>query len=192
MPLVRVLGVMFCCFWSTTFVAITSIWSAVSTGPSGYGSFLASRFIAGLFCATVQVFTGGVIANIFFVHQRGKAYAIYSALYMIAQVGRPTFSGYIVNFVEWPVCFWWTVGANALAAVLIFVFGEDTAWDREEQRPLARKDIPQSWFGRRAALFFFGTKVAPPNRKRNIIHSLKVTFAIGLSPVTILAAHFTP
>lgn len=186
-PLVHVFGVMSCCFWSCVFVAVTSIWSAVSTGPSGYGSFLASRFVAGLFCATVQVFTGGVIADLFFVHQRGKAYAIYSAVYMIAHVGSPTFSGYIVRYVDWPICFWWTVAANGFAAVLFFFFGEDTAWDRERQQPVARKGIPETWLKRRLALFFFGVKVAPPNRRQSIARSLKAVFAIGASPVTVLA-----
>ncbi|KAK4493594.1 hypothetical protein PRZ48_015261 [Zasmidium cellare] len=185
-PLVRCVGVMSCCFWSTLAVLVTSIWSAVSTGPSGYGSFLASRFVAGLFCATVQVFTGGIIANLFFVHQRGKAYAIYSSMYMIAQVGGPTFSGYIVQYVDWPICFWWTVAGNGLAAILFFIFGEDTAWDRN-QKPMNRKPLPEGWWARRRALFLFGTRVAPPHRRTNIARSLKATFAIGLSPVTILA-----
>ncbi|KAF7185563.1 Efflux pump radE [Pseudocercospora fuligena] len=188
-PLVRVFGIMSCCFWSTIIVALTSIWSALSTGPNGYSSFLASRFIAGLFSATVQVFTSGVIADLFFVHQRGKAFAIYSALYMIAQVGGPTFSGYIVEFVEWPVCFWWTVGANLLAAGLFLGLGEDTNWDRENQKPIAKEDASEgSWMGRRIALFFPGTKVtASTGRWSNIWNSLKATFFIGISPVTILA-----
>lgn len=186
-PLVRVFGAMSCCFWSCILVALTSIWSALSTGPNGYGSFLAARFIAGLFCATVQVFTGGVIANLFFVHQRGKAYAIYSCLYMIGQVGGPTFAGYIVQYTAWPICFWWTVGANLLAAMLFFLFAEDTNWDRENQRPVARSEIPQTWMRRRVALFFPGSKMAAPNRKESIARSLKAVFAIGLSPVTVLA-----
>lgn len=106
---------------------------------------------------------------------------------MIAQVGGPTFSGYIVQYVEWPVCFWWTVAANGLAAILIFIFGEDTAWDRENQQPVTDHRASSSWLGERMALFFFGTKVTPSNRKSNIARSLKAVFAIGVSPITILA-----
>jgi predicted MFS family arabinose efflux permease len=190
-PLVRVFGVMSCCFCSMIFVAVTSVWSAVSTGESDYGSFVASRFVAGIFCPVPQIFSSGVIAHIFFLHQRGKAFAVYSTIYMIAQVAGPTFSGYIVQFVDWPVVFWWTVGANGLAALLFFLFGEETAWDRESNQPVAKHEIPKTWIGRRVALFFFGTTVAPTGPLRSSAKSLQAVFAIGFSPVTVLCGIFS-
>ncbi|PVH78219.1 hypothetical protein DL98DRAFT_534080 [Cadophora sp. DSE1049] len=133
------------------------------------------------------VLAGIILGPVFLVPLRGKAFAIYSSIYLIGQVGSPKFSGFIVEFVDWLVCFWWTVGANFLAAILIFLFGEETGWDHENQRPLATADLPDSWFGRRIALFFPGTKVASPNWKENSLISLKATFLIGISPVTVLA-----
>lgn len=190
-PLVRVFGVMSCCFWSMVFLTITSIWSAVSTEATSYGSFVASRFVAGLFAPTPQIFLSGVIVQIFFLHQRGKIFAVYSTVYMIAQLAGPTFSGYIVEFVSWPVCFWWTVGANGLAAVLIFLFCDETAWDRSANRPLAHKELPDSWLGRRRALFLPGTRVTPANSVKSIPKSLKAVVAIGFSPVTVLCGIFS-
>jgi MFS family permease len=125
-------------------IAATSVWSALSDGPSDYDSFVASRGVAGLFAATPQIFISGVITNMFFLHQQGRAFGVYSTIYMIVSLADPSFSGYIVQYTEWPVCFWWTVGANALAAILIFVFGEDTLWDRERKSPVARKPMPET------------------------------------------------
>lgn len=172
-------------------MAVTSVWSAVSTSSGSYGSFVASRFVAGIFCPVPQIFASGVITHVFFLHQRGKAFAVYSTIYMIAQVAGPTFSGYIVEFVGWPVCFWWTVGANGLAALLFFLFGEETAWDRENNRPVAKQEIPNSWIARRIALFFFGTRVAPPGSAKGSLRSLTAVFGIGFSPVTVLCGIFS-
>jgi hypothetical protein len=186
-PLVRLFGVMSCCFWSMLIIAVTSVWSALSDGPSDYGSFVAFRGVAGLFAATPQIFISGVITNMFFLHQQGRAFGVYSTIYMIASLAGPSFSGYIVQYTEWPVCFWWTVGANTLAAILIFVFGEDTLWDRERQGPVARKPMPASWWARRIVLFFPGTRAVPSNTRRGIGRSFQAVFAIGFSPVTVLA-----
>lgn len=171
-PLVRVFGVMSCCFWSAIMITVTSIWSAVSTSPGDYGSFVASRFIAGLFCGTAQVFVSGVIANMYYQHDRGKAFGIYSTVYLTSCVAGPTFSGFIVYRTDWSVCFWWVVGAGALSTIFIFCFGEDTLWNRVDQRPVHRGDVPEDYLKRRIALFLPGTKVAPPNPWYEIVSCL--------------------
>lgn len=171
-PLVRMFGAMSCSFWSAIGVVATSIWSALSNGPSNYTSFVASRAIAGLFCGNAQVFIAGVLADIYFLHQRGRAFAIYSTVYMIATVAGPTFAGFIVQRLDWPVCFWWTVGANSLAAILLFLVGDHTVWDRERQKPENwQRNLPEhrGWFKRRADLFFPGTRVVAPIQWRLIV-----------------------
>lgn len=171
-PLVRMFGAMSCSFWSMIGVVATSIWSALANGPSNYTSFVASRAIAGIFCGNAQVFIAGILADLYFLHQRGKAFAIYSTVYMVASVAGPTFAGLIVQDKDWPVCFWWTVGANALAAVLIFVVGDHTAWDREKQRPENwPRHLPErsGWLRSRADLFFPGTRVVAPVQWRLIV-----------------------
>lgn len=164
-PLVRIFGAMSCSFWSMAALAVTSIWSALSNGPSNYTSFVASRAVAGIFASNAQVLATGIIVDIFPLHQRGKAFAIYSTIYMCGTVGGPTFAGFIVQRLDWPVCFWWTVGACGLSAILIFVTGDHTVWDRGHQRPdnWARNKDPQStWLKRRMDLFFPGTQVVAP------------------------------
>lgn len=181
-PLVRMFGAMSCSFWSMLGVVATSIWSALANGPSNYASFVASRVVAGIFCGNAQVFIAGVLTDMYFLHQRGKAFAVYSTVYMVATVAGPTFAGFIVQTEDWPVCFWWTVAANALAAVLIFLVGDHTVWDREKQRPInwARNLSEQrSWFRRRADLFFPGTRVVAPIEWRLIV---SISFSCFRSP----------
>lgn len=168
-PLVRVFGLMSCCFWSEVAVVATSIWSALSDGPDDYNSFVASRAIAGLFAGTVQVFSAGVIAHIFFLHQRGKAFAVYSTIYMVATVAGPTFSGFVIQYVPWPIAFWWTVAANGLSAVLFLFFGEDTTWDRDTSQHPSHRPLPSSWAARRVALFLPGTRTVPEGKGKSIV-----------------------
>ncbi|ETS87266.1 hypothetical protein PFICI_01094 [Pestalotiopsis fici W106-1] len=184
---VRVFGVMSCCFWSEIAVVATSIWSSLSTGPGSFNSFCASRAIAGLFCPTTQVFSAGVIAQVFFLHQRGRAFAIYSTIYMVSSVAGPTFSAFIVQYHSWPICFWWTVAANGLSAILFFILGEETGWDRVNNRPPSSSPIPRTWIGRRCALFFPGTRVAAPGKMANIKMSYTVFAKVFVSPICVLA-----
>ncbi|KAI0146685.1 major facilitator superfamily domain-containing protein [Pestalotiopsis sp. NC0098] len=184
---VRVFGVMSCCFWSEIAVVATSIWSSLSAGPGAFNSFCASRAIAGLFCPTTQVFSAGVIAQIFFLHQRGRAFAIYSTIYMVSSVAGPTFSAFIVQYHKWPICFWWTVAANGLSAILFFVLGEETGWDRARNQPPSSSPIPRTWLGRRCALFFPGTRVAAPGKAKNIKMSYSVFCKVFVSPICILS-----
>ncbi|KAF2486420.1 hypothetical protein BDY17DRAFT_351323 [Neohortaea acidophila] len=123
-PLVRVFGVMSCCFWSMVFLAITSIWSAVSTEATSYGSFVAS---------------------------------------------------------SWPVPPSPATSSSSLAGRM----------GCSANRPLAHKELPDSWLGRRRALFLPGTRVTPANSVKSIPKSLKAVVAIGFSPVTVLCGIFS-
>ncbi|KAI1851822.1 hypothetical protein JX265_013179 [Neoarthrinium moseri] len=188
---VRVFGVMSCCFWSELAVVATSIWSSLSTGPGAFKSFAASRAIAGLFTGTVQVFSAGVIAQIFFLHQRGRAFAIYSTICMVSAVAGPTFSGFIVQYHPWPVCFWWTVAANGLSAVLFFFLGDETGWDRVNNRPPSAKRVPETWLKKRLVLFFPGTRVVAPGKMNHVKTSYSVLAKVAFSPICILAGIYS-
>ena len=149
----------------------TSIWSGESTGPHGYTSFAVARGIAGIFAGIPQILTGGMISSMFFLHERGKAFAIYSTIYVVATIAGPTFSGFIVQHTHWSVTQWWCVGSNALSAILIFLFVEETGYNRD---PRAIHQFPrkkQSWIGNRIATFFPGTQVVPVVQASKIVSS---------------------
>ena len=84
-----------CCFWSQVILTAVSIWSATAFDPDDYASFMASRAVLGVFCPTAQILTNGVIINIFFLHERGRAFAIHAAVYTLATLIGPIFSGFV-------------------------------------------------------------------------------------------------
>ena len=71
-PTVKIIGVTSCTFWSLIGVVATEIWAAESSGPNDYTSFAVARGVSGIFSATAQILTGGVIVDMFFLHERGR------------------------------------------------------------------------------------------------------------------------
>lgn len=116
----------------------------------------------GLFCQMPQILTGGLIINLYFLHERGKFFAIYSTLFSLGNVVGASFVGVIIQHQNWDIGLWWLVAANGLSAVLVFSFMEETGFDRDhysKEGEEAAIGPQQSWFARRVALFFPGTKV---------------------------------
>ena len=60
---------------------------------------------------------------------------------------------------QWPVAIWWTVGSNGLAALLVFLFVDDTAWDREKGTPMYSRPLKQTWIKNRIDTLLPGNKV---------------------------------
>lgn len=98
------------------------------------------------------------VVNVYFRHQRGTALAIYSTIYTLATVAGATFCGFIVQHSTWPVNFWWLTAGNALAAVLVFLFLEETGYDRMDGE-VAYGASSRSWVQGRIATFLPGSKV---------------------------------
>lgn len=98
----------------------------------------------------------------------------------------PTFSGYIVYYASWTVQFWYQVGLHAVCAILVFLFVEETGWQRPggPQWP----EQTQGWWSKRRRLYFNvrGFQVSPyldpSEEKMAAIRPLLVTF----SPIMVL------
>ena len=128
------------------------------TKPEQYIPFVMSRLFSGFFGAVPTVLGPRVLTDIFFLHQRGRAF---TALHMAFLFG--TIAGYILAFISagayFPVEFWWTVGLLGGVLILVFLVLEETGFDREDEQK--RRDIPRSFLANRFATFFFGQAVVP-------------------------------
>jgi len=72
-------------------------------------------------------------------------------------VAGPTFDGLIVRHSSWSVEFWWTVGLQIVILIMVFLFLEDTGYDRARKTPTTA--IPRSAsFLRNLMLTFFSTR----------------------------------
>ena len=182
-------------FWSLILTVALNIWSAEANGSDDLISFAVARGLAGLFGQIPLTLAPGFIVNTFFLHQRGKAFAVSSTLFTLATVMGPSFDGFIVQVLPWPESFWWLVAGNAAAALLVFVFMEETAFDRRhfERRGDDVAPPERTWLGDRIATFLPGHRATPDTGSNlaNMVQSAYTSLLIAVSPATVLAGLFT-
>ena len=181
-PCSQVIGITSTSFWSLILTIAFSVWSAEAHDPNDLVSFAVSRGLVGFFCQVPQVLTGGVIINIFFLHERGKTFAIFSTLYVLGTAIGPSLDGIIVQHSTWPDAFWWLVAGNGFAAALMFLIMEDTNFDRSHDKPAPIRDrsARPSWVSSRIQTFFPGNKVVPGANAGQIVSK----FESSLNPMT--------
>ena len=173
------------------FTLVFGVASAEMTDQSDFDAFCVLRWLGGG-TGTVAVTLGsGTIMEVFFLHQRGKAFACFTMAILMGVTIAPTFSAFIVGSVQdkqWNIQYWWTVGADAVTIVLIFLFLEETGWTREGGRVYPKP--PKSWIKNRMATFFLGTRVMPRTSAREALDVATDELLIGLCPVTVLSGIF--
>lgn len=164
-------------FWCLVLTVAMCIWSGEANNRDDFLSYAVSRGLAGVFCVVPQILTGGFILNVFFLHERGKMYAIYSTIYTLATVVGASFCGFIVQHATWPVNFWWLAGANGLAAVLIFCFMEETGFDRIGMTCFPTETRTCSWAKSRVLTFLPGSQVVPSKNFGTLVsHRVRLRF----------------
>jgi len=147
-------------FWTLLGQLASQIWAPLMTAPHQYGPYLASRYLSAFFGVTVSILGPKYLVDMFFLHQRGRAFTVlHLALNFGASAG-PTFGGFVAAHSYWPVEYWWSVALTAVAAVVVFLFLEDTSYDRSEGT--VKRARPGSWIRDRVETFLPGTKVVVP------------------------------
>ena len=124
------------------------------------------------------------IVEVFFLHDRGKCFALYTCSILMGAISCGTFSGYIVEFTGWPVQFWYNVGLEGLVAVLCLLLLDETHWPRQDQ-PYCPFP-PNGYLRRRVATYLFTSRLTPETSKRDLVRSVTLPFMIMLCPTTIL------
>lgn len=156
--------------------------------PNDYNGFMASKFFMGFFGQTLTILGPLYIVDMFFLHQRGRAFNLLGIAMNVGASAGPTFSGFITVNHPWYDEYWWTIGGCSLALVLIFLFVEETSWDRTQG---AQNYYPEgTWLQRRIQLFFPGTKVVKPATGKELLDAFVVPFKIAVSPILLLCAGF--
>lgn len=144
------------------------------TGSNQYVPYLISRYFAGAFGMVVSVLGPRFLVDMFFLHQRGRAFTILHLALNIGASAGPTFSGFIASDHYWPIEYWWSVGLLGATAILTFCFLEETGFDRSEG---ATNPTPStSFFKNRVETFLPGNKVVKPTTFTEIVRSFHFTF----------------
>lgn len=166
-PFVGVIGRGAVVFWSLVGILIGQIWGAEMTGANDYIPFTISRLFTGFFGGIPAILGSGYIIDMFFLHQRGKAFAVFEILIIFAVVGGGTLGGFVAHNNPWSYVFWWTLGPVCAAIILVFIFVEDTSYNRHSATP--RPDLPKGWFANRIATFLPGTRTRPSGKGKEFV-----------------------
>lgn len=176
-PISRLLGRTSVILWSLIGVLVCQIWAACMTGPNDYEAFVVSRLFAGLFGSCPTVLGSGYIVDLFFLHQRGRAFSCYELSLLLGVICSPTVGGFIVQSHPWPVAFWWTLAPVGIGIVLIFCFGEETGFARDNATVVYPR-TPLPFLQNRIVTFLPGTRVAPKNHPDSIVGYVPKCFPV--------------
>lgn len=159
-PISHMLGRSSVIFWCILFTLVCQIWGAVMTDTDDYIPYVISRLFAGFFGAVPTVLGPRIVTDLFFLHQRGRAFTALHMAFLFGTIAGPTFSGFVSAHSFFPVEFWWTVGLLGFTLICCFGFLEETGYDREslDRNP----NIPSGIVANRIATFFFGQSVVLP------------------------------
>ncbi|KAJ4350582.1 hypothetical protein N0V95_004633 [Ascochyta clinopodiicola] len=114
----------------------TSIWRAKA---NSYGSFMGACIVNGIGAGPSETIMPEVIADIFFLHDRGKWNTLYWVVYMGSLMAGPIVSGSMTESIGFR-SFWWLnaglIGASFLMVVFMF---PETRFKREEPASVPTK-----------------------------------------------------
>ena len=170
-PFAAILGRSSTILWSLVATFACQIWAGEMTGVNDFIPFTISRLFCGLFGVIPAILGAGYIIDMFFLHQRGKAFAIFEVLIIFAVVGGGTLGGFIAQTRPWADVFWWTLGPVGAAIICVFLFVEDTTYVRD---PAGVKHslLPKAWVANRVATFLPGTRTQPPGKGKEFVRHL--------------------
>lgn len=171
-------------FWSLFGLMIAQIWGACMTRPDDYAHYLGSRFLAGFFGSVTGILGPRILIDLFFLHQRGRAFTAFHFFFDFGTVCGPTLGAFVAAGRSWTAAVWYEFALVTFALILCFFFLHETAWDRE---PGASHDSsPSGFITNRFATFFPGTKVAPPTSWLQFASILEFLLGLLLFHIPVL------
>ncbi|KAM3084098.1 hypothetical protein ACMFMG_001796 [Clarireedia jacksonii] len=191
-PLSHVIGRSSTIFWTLIGAVLSNIWAGLMNHSNEYNGFIVSRFFGAFFGAITGVLGPRILVDLFFLHQRGRAFTVFHWCFDFGTVAGPTISALISANTTWRNTYWWTAGLAFLAAVLVVLFLHETSWNREPHA--VNPDSPASFVANRIATFLPGTRVTPKSDFRTFARTLQIAktpFLIAVTPVTLILSIFT-
>jgi MFS family permease len=107
---------------------VGSIWAAAA---HSYGSFLGARMVQGLSMSFFESVVFAAIGDLYFVHERGTRMAVYVAMFSGIANLPVLIAGKIAESLGWRWIFWLLAIFIGLVAVLVIMFGWETAFNRD-------------------------------------------------------------
>lgn len=163
-------------FWTLIACLLTQVWAAMMIHRNQFNGFIVSRFFSGFFGGVTGVLGPRILVDLFFLHQRGRAFTAFHWCLNFGSVAGPTLSAFISSNRSWTLEFWWTVGLLGFTVILCFLFMHETSWVREPEalNPAA----PEGFVANRFATFFPGSKVTPKTTLRQTVSTTAIGFLL--------------
>ncbi|KAF2644118.1 MFS general substrate transporter [Massarina eburnea CBS 473.64] len=108
-------------------IMLTCIWEALATS---HRSLLVARALNGVVCATSETIPVQMIADVFFLHERGFWTGLYFTGYFLGAFLGPVMSGAIASHHGWRSFFWLETGLSAFAIFMIALTFPETKYHR--------------------------------------------------------------
>jgi MFS family permease len=113
----------------------SAIWRARA---QTYGSFMGACVLNGLGAGPAETIQPAVIADIFFLHDRGKWNTLYWVVYMGSLMVGPIVSGSMALHVGWRSFWWFNVALLGLASLMVAFMFPETKFHRPHPSELAK------------------------------------------------------
>ncbi|KAE8441863.1 hypothetical protein EG329_004218 [Mollisiaceae sp. DMI_Dod_QoI] len=176
-------------FWTLIACLLTQVWAAEMIHKDQFNSFIVSRFFSGFFGGVTGVLGPRILVDLFFLHQRGRAFTAFHWCLNFGSIAGPTLSAFVSSNKSWTYEFWWTVGLLGFTIILCLLFMHETSWVREPDAINA--PAPEGFIANRIATFFPGNKVTPKSTWRQTGRTAAIPFLVAVSPVTLILSVFT-
>ena len=134
------------------------------TSPDQYIAYIISRLFSGLLGTIPPAVGSAVIVETFFLHQRGRLFALFELCFLFGVFVIPTIGGFVIRnqSLGWPWTFWWTAIMLGVSAILVFLVVEETKTDRDNSDNVHGMSVTATGLRHRFDTFFM------PWRKRKM------------------------
>ncbi|KAK1985482.1 major facilitator superfamily transporter [Colletotrichum cereale] len=116
---------------ATLLMTVATIWCAVATS---YNSVLVARLVQGMGAGASESVAPALVGEVFFVDERGRAMAIYTAFLCAGSIVGGIAGGYIGFSQGWAYIFWVGVAVSAPCFVGTMLFVPETLYERVDSR----------------------------------------------------------
>jgi MFS family permease len=114
----------------------SAIWRARA---QTYGSFMGASVLNGIGAGPAETIQPAVIADIFFLHDRGKWNTLYWVVYMGSLMVAPIISGGMAEHVGWRAFWWLYTALLALSIIMVVFMFPETKWHRAHPNELVKQ-----------------------------------------------------
>lgn len=108
-------------------MTLSSLWCGLATS---YNSLVAARILQGFGGGAADTVAPALIGDLYFIHERGRAMAVYTIMLCIGPVGGGLAGGYIAFQRGWAATFWVSLALSALCLVGVALLVPETLFHR--------------------------------------------------------------